>query len=73
MNRLLPLCLAPLLLPGCAMFQEGEPNWTLDEVEVPALREDHSYARARDGRGDFERSASPTPGAPNRPGDRSAR
>ena len=34
MNRLLPLCLAPLLLPGCAMFQEGEPNWTLDEVEV---------------------------------------
>ena len=46
---------------------------TLDEVEVPALREDHSYARARDGRGDFERSASPTPGAPNRPGNRSAR
>lgn len=34
MNRLLPLCLAPLLLPSCAMFQEGEPNWTLDEVEV---------------------------------------
>ena len=45
----------------------------VDQVEVPALRENHSYARERDGRGGFNRSANPTPGAANAPGDRAPR
>ena len=40
-----------------------------DSTELPSLQQDHSYARTVDGRGDFMRTARPTPGRKNRPAD----